>query len=475
MTRILMASSEAAPFAKTGGLADVLGALPGALNRLGNEAAVVLPRYRSISLDQARRVYDDMPLALGSGTISCSIWRQDRSGVPFFFVDCPRLYDREGLYSAYGHDFADNHIRFAALSLAALGVLRHLFPAEVLHLHDWQSALAAAYLRTRFRLDPHLMGTKIVFTIHNLEHQGRFAPFQFGDLSLDRSLMQPHLLEFYGDVSFMKAGLVYSDAVTTVSPTYAREIQTAEFGCGLDGLLRANASKLSGILNGVDYADWNPETDPHIAAHYTAANPGGKAVCKEALIREAGLPASTMKRPLLGIVSRFAGQKGFDIFAEVAFELFSADDAALAFIGSGEARFEEMFKHLMASFPDRVWGRFGYDNALAHRIEAGADLFLMPSLFEPCGLNQMYSLRYGTIPVVRATGGLDDTVDGDTGFKFWGYAPRDLLIAIRTALAEHRDREAWAKRMRAGMSRDFSWDASARKYSDLYGRLISRG
>jgi starch synthase len=466
-----MAASEATPLVKTGGLADVLGALPGALAQRGHETAVVLPRYRSIPLDRARCVLAHMPLYLGSYVLDCAVWRQDLNGVPYFLIDCPQLYDRDGIYNSYGHDFADNHIRFAALSAAALGVLRNLFPAPILHLHDWQTALAAAYLRTRFDFDPMLMHTRVVFTIHNLEHQGRFGAFLFSDLGLDRWLMQPRYLEFYGDVNFMKAGIVFADAVTTVSPGYAREIQTPEFGFRLDGLLRQNAPKLSGILNGVDYGEWSPENDPHIAARYSRDDLEGKRACKEALVRRAGLPSSTLKRPLLGVVSRLAGQKGFDIFAEIAFELFSNDDVALVFLGSGEQKYEELFRHLLASFPDRVWGHFGYDNALAHQIEAGADIFLMPSRFEPCGLNQMYSLRYGTIPVVRATGGLDDTVDAGTGFKFWGYAGRDLLIALRLALAEYRDDDAWSRRMKAAMSRDFSWDASAARYGDLYARL----
>ncbi|MEZ5351195.1 MAG: glycogen synthase GlgA [Bryobacteraceae bacterium] len=473
MSRILMASSEATPFAKTGGLADVVGALPSALAEQGHEAAVVLPRYRSVSLDRARCVLDELPIFLGSHVLHCSIWRQDHNGIAFYFVECPQLFDRDGFYNAYGHDFADNHLRFAAFSAAVLGVLRNVHPAEVLHLHDWQSALAAAYLRTRFQLDPALKNTRIVFTIHNLEHQGRFAAPAFAELGLERWLMQPHYLEFYGDVNFMKAGICFADAITTVSPTYATEIQTPEFGYGLEGLLRENASKLTGILNGVDYGDWSPDHDPVLAANYTVDDLKGKAVCKDALIGQAGLPASTAKRPLLGVVSRFARQKGFDTFAEIAFELFSNDDVAMVFLGSGEKQYETLFRHLMASCPDRVWGHFGYDNALSHRIEAGADMFLMPSLFEPCGLNQMYSLRYGTIPIVRATGGLEDTVDAETGFKYRGYAGSDLLIAIRLALAEFHDKDAWTARMQRAMSRDFSWGASAGEYSRLYERLTS--
>ncbi|MFN7925705.1 MAG: glycogen synthase GlgA [Bryobacteraceae bacterium] len=472
--RVLMIASEAAPLAKTGGLADVVGALPAALSSHGIEAAIVLPRYGSISLDGAYRIWERLEVHLGSNTIFCDVWLRERGGVRFYLIDCPWLFDRPGLYSAHGHDYGDNHLRFAAFSSAALGVQRYLYSADILHLHDWQAALVAPYVRTRFNLDPSFRHAKIVFTIHNLEHQGRFGAQVFGDLGLDSWLLQPANLEFHGDVNFMKGGVVFSDAITTVSPRYAQEIQTAEFGYGLDGLLRANTGRLHGILNGVDYGEWNPETDPHLAAHYSAADMDGKRTCKQDLLNEMHLPGDALDRPLIGIVSRFARQKGFDLFSQIADELLAQEEVMLAFVGSGERRYEDFFRHLIDAYPGKVAGWFGYNERLAHKIEAGSDIFLMPSLFEPCGLNQMYSLRYGTLPVVRATGGLDDTVDAETGFKFWGYDPRDLLKAIQYALAEYREPEIWRRRTKTAMSRDYSWAASAGRYAELYRQLLGR-
>jgi len=465
-----MVASEAAPFAKTGGLADVVGSLPKALSGQGVESAVVMPRYGSISLDGAHRVWERLVLSLGMHSITCDIWRQDYQGIPFFFIDCPWLFDRPGIYNAYGQDYGDNYLRFATLCQGALGTLRFLYPADVLHVHDWQAALAAAYLKTRHSLDPALRGVKVVFTIHNLEHQGRFGPHVFRELALDSWLMEPGYLEYFGDVNFLKAGILFSDAITTVSPRYAEEIQTPEFGCGLDGLLRQHKSRLRGILNGVDYTEWDPATDPLLPARYSERDLSGKGVCKRYLKSRMGVDGNGT-RPLVGFVSRFARQKGFDMLAEILPELLDTEDVNMVFIGSGERRYEDFFSGLAPLYPGRVSGVIGYDNELAHQLEAGVDVFLMPSLFEPCGLNQMYSLRYGTPPVVRATGGLDDTVDAETGFKFSGYNPRDLLASIRQALAEYGDTTAWKRRMRAGMARDFSWNASAARYAELYRDL----
>jgi starch synthase len=475
MPRVLMVASEATPFAKTGGLADVLGALPAALRSNAYDAAVVIPRYASVPLDNARRVWDRMQVQVGAHGWLYDIYAVEERGATFYLADCPSLFNRPGLYNEGGVDYPDNHLRFASFSRAALGVARVLFAPDILHLHDWQAALCAPYLRTRFQLDPTLMGLRIVFTVHNLEHQGKFAAYQFRDFGLDSWLFAPSYFEFFGDVNLMKGAIVFSDAVTTVSPRYAEEIQTPEFGFGLDGLLRTQSRKLTGILNGVDYADWNPETDPLIAANYSASDFTGKQECKSDLLSALSLPMENMQRPVIGIVSRLARQKGFDLVAEIAAELLNTEDVCLAVLGSGEPRYEAMFDGLASAFPARVGLQLGYNNVLAHRIEAGSDMFLMPSVFEPCGLNQMYSLRYGTIPIVRATGGLDDTVDGETGFKFWGYSAWDLLECIRVALREYRDEPAaWTARMRRGMAKDYSWTASARRYAELYDSLLVR-
>jgi starch synthase len=396
------------------------------------------------------------------------------------------------MYVDHGVDYPDNHLRFALLNQATLGIARYIFKTDVIHGHDWPAGLLAPYLQA-IEGDPTFYGVKTVFTIHNLGYQGIFPASALADLGLSRSLFHPAGLEFYGKVNLLKAGIVWSDAITTVSPTYAREIQTPEYGFGLDGLLRDRAGVLTGILNGVDYREWDPRHDPHIAAPYSAGDLSGKAVCKRALIQEmfesetieaTGSPAdleTAADRPLIGIVSRFAAQKGFDIFLEIASDLFQSEVAeenvAFAVLGSGDPAIESAFRRFAKFWPDRFAVRIGYDNALAHRIEAGADMFLMPSRYEPSGLSQMYSLRYGTVPIVRATGGLEDTVDGSikggTGFKFDGVEPEALLAAIRDALAAWRNREAWVALMRRGMAKDFSWGASAARYQELYRSILS--
>lgn len=471
MAKILMVASEATPFVKTGGLADVIGALPPALRERGEEVAVVLPKYRGVVLENPARVYDRLQVWAGS-LWTVSIDRVIHRGVPFFFIDCPPLFDRAGIYNENGTDYPDNHIRFSVLCQAALGVLRHLFRADILHCHDWQAGLVGPYLRHVFRGDPTFFGTKLITTIHNLGYQGIFTAAQLEEVGLGRELFSPAAMEFYGDINLLKGGIVYADAITTVSPRYAQEIQSPEHGFRLDGLLRSRRDRLFGILNGVDYAEWSPEVDPLIPARYSHRDLSGKLVCKRALLQEIGLPSDNLDRPLIGIVSRFATQKGFDLIADIA-EAVSQEDVSFAILGSGEARFEEMFLHFKRTRPDKFGVRVGYDNSLAHRIEAGADIFLMPSQYEPCGLNQIYSLRYGTVPVVRATGGLDDTIDPSTGFKFSEYSGQALLNTIRIALAKYQDHDSWRNMMVKGMLKDYSWNASAGAYSALYKYLIS--
>ena len=466
-----MVSSEAAPFAKTGGLADVVGSLPPALQALGDEVAVVLPRYASIDLTHARRVWEHLWVHLGPAAFELTVY-QAPADFPLFLVDCPALSAgrRKGLYGEGGADYPDNHIRFAVFARAALEVARHLFRTEIFHCHDWQAGLVPAYLRTTFAGDPTFMGCRTLFTIHNLGYQGLFPKRALVEAALDPALFHLDGLEFFGQVSYIKSGIAFSDALNTVSPTYAREIQTLELGFGLDGALRARSGALSGILNGVDYNEWSPEVDPLIPARYSAADLSGKEICKRKLIEEFGLPAAAMKRPLLGIVSRFTLQKGADLLEEVAAGIVE-EDAYLAALGTGEPKYEDFFRQMQREHPGRMAVRIGFDNGLAHRIEAGSDMFLMPSRYEPCGLNQIYSLKYGTVPVVRATGGLDDTVDAETGFKFTDYSGAALLEAVRAAVKAFEDRDVWRQRMRAGMQRDFSWTASAAAYSELYRRL----
>jgi starch synthase len=465
-----MVSSEAQPFAKTGGLADVVGALPGALRECGDEVAVVVPRYGSIDLKRARRVYDGIAVYLGLTRYDIAIY-QATVEFPYYLVDCPPLFDRKGFYGELGMDYPDNHIRFAVFARAALAVARFLFRTEIFHCHDWQAGLVPALLRSSFSSDPTYLGVKTLFTIHNLGYQGLFPKSAMAEAALDPAIYRPDGLEFFGQISYIKGGISFADALNTVSPTYAREIQTPEYGFGLDGALRARAGVLSGILNGVDYQQWSPELDPHLPARYSAGDLSGKSFCKQQLLEEFGLPQSAMDRPLIGIVSRFTRQKGADLLAEIAGQIV-ADDLYLVALGSGEPEYEAFFREMATQHPGRFAIRIGFDNALAHRIEGGADMFLMPSRYEPCGLNQIYSLRYGTVPVVRATGGLDDTIEEGTGFKFWDYSGQALMGAVRAAAGAFSDRDAWQEIMRRGMAKDFSWRASATLYSAHYRRLL---
>ena len=474
VARVLMVSSEAAPLAKTGGLADVVGSLPYYLRSYGDEAAVVIPRYGSIDLKTSRRVYDSMPVFLGATSYDTVIY-QAPSEFPVYLVDCPTLFagTRKDYYGEAGLDYPDNHIRFAVFARAAIGVARHLFRTDVIHCHDWQAGLLPVYLKTTFSTDPTFAGVKTLFTIHNLGYQGLFPKSAMADVALAPSVYRPDRMEFFGRIAYIKGGIAYADALNTVSPSYAREIQTPEYGFGLDGALRARADVLTGILNGVDYRQWSPDVDVLIPALYSAEDLSGKRVCKQQLVIESGFPPEAMARPLLGIVSRLTRQKGADILADAA-EAILAEDTFIVALGAGEPEYEEFFRNVASRNPGRVSLRLGFDNPLAHRIEAGSDMFLMPSRYEPCGLNQIYSLRYGTVPVVRATGGLDDTIDEGTGFKFQEYSGLALADAVRSAVRAFGDREGWEAMMRRGMKQDFSWKASAAAYSSLYGSLMGR-
>jgi starch synthase len=474
--KILMVASEATPYAKTGGLADVIGALPHALADKGHDVAVVLPLYRSAQpkLTTATRVYDALTLWMSkTRSYAASIRAQSDRGVRFYFVDVPELFDRPALYGEAGKDYPDNHVRFAALCRGALAVARSLFRPEILHGHDWQAGLIGPYIASTFRTDPTFLGMRSVFTIHNLGYQGIYAREALDEIGLPRDMFHPARMEFWGNLSFLKAGIVYADAITTVSRGYAREIQTPEYGFGMEGLLQTRADRLTGILNGVDYGEWSPETDPYIAAPFSVDDLSGKRACKADLLRTFGLPDDDLDRPVIGIVSRFASQKGFDLIEETAPQLLKRD-VALTVLGTGEPQYEELMRRLAGQFPGKVGVRVEFSNEVAHKVEAGADIFLMPSRYEPCGLNQIYSLRYGTVPVVRATGGLDDTIDESTGFKFAGYDGGALSGALGAALDAYRSRERWTGIMKNGMRRDHSWSRSADQYVQLYQRVLSR-
>jgi starch synthase len=471
--RILFAASEGLPFSKTGGLADVIEALPKALVAQGHELAVVLPRYRGIKTSMV--VMPSVTIPLGSRLRFPSIADGTMlNGVRYFFVDDPGYFDRDGIYGGSTGDFPDNAERFSEFCRATIEIAKHVWPADVIHCHDWQTALVPVLLRSLYSTDPLVKDIPVIFTIHNLGYQGQFPAAVLDRAGIPPEVYNPAGLEYYGDVNLLKGGLVYSDYLTTVSKKYAEEIQTPEFGFGLDGVVRSRRDHLVGILNGVDYSAWNPEKDKLIAATYSAKDLTGKHVCKKDLLEIFGLSPEYQSRPLLGIVSRFADQKGFDLIAAIARELM-LEDVILTVLGTGDRRYEELFETLANEFPGRVGVRIAYDNELAHKIEAGADMFLMPSRYEPCGLNQIYSLKYGTVPIVRATGGLDDTVESfdvehgtGTGFKFEPYTGAALLDAVRLALHHFADERIWKRIQLNGMSKDFSWKRPATEYAKLY-------
>ena len=478
--RVVMLSPEVYPYAKTGGLADVLAALPPALAAAGVEVTVCVPGYRSAlraagTPAPGPRLY--APIA--SRMEAAEIVRVPGAPVPTVLLRADRYFDRDGLYGEGGQDYPDNAERFAFFCRAALEWLRaEREPPDVLHVHEWQAALAPAFLRATAALYPELGRVRTVLTLHNLAFQGRFPADHWHVLNLDARYFVPEFLEFYGEINFLKAGMVFADALTTVSPRYAAEIQTPAFGEGVDGVLRARGAALRGILNGIDDAVWDPATDPHLPARYRAGDLAGKARCKRALQAELGLDVGD-DAPLLGVVSRLAEQKGFDLLAVALPPALEAWDAELAVLGSGEERYERWVRELEGRFPGRVGVRVGFDEGLAHRIEAGADVFLMPSRFEPCGLNQLYSLRYGTVPIVHATGGLDDSVaefdpatGTGTGFKFTPYTPDAFLAALERALRTRRDPALWARLVANGMAQDFSWSRAAAEYRALYETLV---
>jgi starch synthase len=471
--RILFVASEGLPFSKTGGLADVVEALPKALVEMGNEVAVVLPRYRGTRA--ATVVMPSMTIPSGTGLRFPAVADGTViAGVRYFFVDDPEYFGREQLYGEGGKDYPDNAERFGEFSRVAIEIAKHIWPPDVIHCHDWQTALVPVLLRTLYANDPLLRAIPVVFTIHNMGYHGQFPRAILAELGLPESLFQMSAMEFFGKVNFLKGGLVYADFLTTVSRKYAEEIQTAEYGHGLDGVVRGRAAQLRGILNGTDYSIWSPENDTLIAARYSVKDLSGKKACKKDLLEQFKLDATDLQRPLIGIVSRFAAQKGFDLIEEIADDLIR-EGAAIVALGAGEPRYETLFRELAGKYPRQVGVKVAYDNTLAHKIEAGADMFLMPSRYEPCGLNQMYSLRYGTVPIVRATGGLDDTIEQydsasgkGTGFKFTEYDAQSLLKSVKQALAAYRIPQAWKKLQIAGMSRDYSWRASAMEYVQVY-------
>ena len=473
--RVVFAASECVPFSKTGGLADVVGALPRALAALGHQVSVYVPRYRQTKLVNAETVVASVTVPFDDHYRFCSVVSGgSHAGVDFYFVEYPLYFDRDALYGTSAGDYPDNAERYALFSRAVLEASKILGAPDVFHCHDWQSALIPVLLRTQYEGDPAFRDTATVFTIHNMGYQGLFPPETLPLLTLPWDLFTISNMEFFGQVNFLKGALVFSDFVTTVSKKYSQEIQTTEFGFGLEGVLRDRAATVTGILNGVDYDEWSPEKDKFLAAKFSPADLSGKAQCKKDLLTAFGMANADPALPVIGIVSRFAAQKGFDLIAQIMDRL-AREEVIIVALGAGDKQYEEMFLRLNKQFPQKIAVKVAYDNAIAHKIEGGSDMFLMPSRYEPCGLNQIYSLKYGTVPIVRSTGGLDDTIDPwdvrtgkGTGFKFTEYNGESLLLTIRKALQAFHDQTSWQTLMRNGMGKDFSWNASAREYVRVY-------
>lgn len=477
---ILMVASEVSPWAKSGGLADVTGALPVALDELGHRVTTVMPRYRGLAVDGAARL--DLTVSVGAVSYAAVLYVavvSERQRV--VFVDIPALFDRPGLYGTGAQDFADNADRFAVFAAAALefAVVDAAWPpADVIHAHDWQAGLAPVLARTQERYRSAIGRAALVVTIHNLSYQGVFDRDVVPRFGLPWSAFRMETGEFWGRFSFLKAAITASDVVTTVSPTYARETRTPRAGAGLEGVLAALGDRYVGILNGIDVDVWNPSTDALLPARYDVTDLSGKVVCKRALLERFDLPLGddAMARPVVALVGRLVSQKGLDLIAAAADQLASLD-ATWIFVGQGDTVHEQFLRDFARRYPARVAVHIGFDEPLAHLVEAGADLFLMPSVFEPCGLNQMYSLRYGTVPVVTAVGGLDDTVQPYTvrarhanGFKFRDQSPATLVRTLRQALRLYRDKAAWLPLVERGMRADHSWQTSAREYVKVYRR-----
>lgn len=477
---VVIAASEATPFAKTGGLADVAGALPVALKHLGCRVIVCMPYYREVAAKGFEIEETGLQVAVNMGrrTVRAEVFLGHQHGVPFYFIKRDEFFDRGYLYGTPEGDYFDNLERFTFFSRAVLEVIkaRDLNP-DIIHCNDWQTGLIPAYLKDIYRGEAAFSKTATVMTIHNIAYQGQFPANLFDVTGLGYYLFNPEGLEFWGNLNLLKSGIVFSEVITTVSRGYSLEIQTPDYGYGLEGVLKKRKADLFGVLNGVDYTEWDPATDTHIPHNYTIEDMKGKFDCRKKLLKTFGLKAKA-KTPVLGMISRLADQKGIDILAEAMPGLMKLDIAVII-LGSGDRRYQELLFDLAGHFPEKLAVKIAFNNALSHLVEAGSDMFIMPSRYEPCGLNQIYSLKYGTVPVVRATGGLDDTVrdfseESGNGFKFREYSAEALVEKVGEAVEAFGNKNAWAELQRRGMSEDFSWNDAAKKYVELYKSAQAR-
>lgn len=482
--RVLMVTPEATPFAQTGGLGEVLSALPVELAALGVQVDVLMPKYRGITPDHfdIKKSEVSIEVTLNAKAVKAGLWEHvGKNGARYGFLECDDYYDRDYLYGTPdGGDYEDNSERFVFLTRAALELsLQEGRRYDVFHSHDWQAALTAVYLRTLYAGEPLLRNSAAVMTIHNLGYQGIFWHLDMPLVGVGWEFFTPKHMEFHGKLNFLKSGIVFADRINTVSPGYRNEILTPEFGFGLEGILQEKRDCLAGILNGVDYSVWDPKTDPYVAQTYSPEDLSGKSACKAELQELAGLKIDPHK-PLIAMVSRLSSQKGVDVVAE-AFDMIARNDIQLIVLGTGELRYHNIFNELVEKYPTQVSAFLKYDYALAHKIFAGSDIVLIPSRYEPCGLNQLYAIKYGAVPIVTATGGLTDTVDEldidterGTGFKFFPANALELEKAVLKAIWIYRDQpEAWKKLMIRGMNKDFSWGRSAKEYLALYEKAIS--
>lgn len=475
---IVFLTSEMYPFSKSGGLADVMGILPLTLARLGLRVAVITPFYGRLSTGQypVHLVQENCPVGYPWHDTTADIYRADYHGLPVYFIERGEYFDRRHYYCTHKGDYFDNCERFIFFCRAALTAIRHMgFGARIVHAQDWHAALAVAYVAFWRRSDPFWSGMRTVMSIHNLAYQGRFSYRLFEQSGLPLEAWNMEGVEFYNSFNLLKAGIAYADKITTVSPSYAREIMTPEFGCGLEGILARRRADLTGILNGADYSIWSPDNDPILECPYSLEKPEGKVQCKSALIASLGLNPALMNRPILGFIGRLRGQKGIDVVLDIVPELMALD-VGLVVLGEGRAEYEARLMSIVEDFPGRVAGVIGYTEEMSHVIQAGADIFLMPSRYEPCGLTQMYSLSYGTPPVATAVGGLRDTIiaypSADAnGFIFDSPTADALLESVREAVLVWEDRARWNLIQRNAMKSNFSWEKSAREYANLYTSL----
>ncbi|KPK98730.1 MAG: glycogen synthase [candidate division Zixibacteria bacterium SM23_73_2] len=488
--KIAIVSPEVFPFAKTGGLADVAGALPKEIAKLGHDVKVILPFYKTIdeknlSLKNLNLQMPELPVASNKVKVKLKSLDNKESTVEFLFLDYKPFYNRENLYidPKSGKDYQDNDERFILFSKGVIEILKSLdWSPDIIHCNDWQSALIPAYLKTIYAGDSFFKNTATVFSIHNIAYQGIFPKESFKKIGVAENLFYPiSPFEFWGKVNFMKAGIIYADVINTVSEKYKEEIQkSSDFGYGLEGVLSSRGTDLYGILNGIDYSEWSPENDKYIPFKYSFKDLSGKEKNKKELLSNCGFPKGKKDIPLIGIISRLADQKGFDLLEKIGDEILSLN-LRIVLLGTGELKYHDYFLGLERKYPEKIKVNLTFDNPLAHLIEAGSDMFLMPSKYEPCGLNQLYSLKYGTIPIVRETGGLADTIQDfnpktkkGTGFVFKNYDPDELLDAIKGALKVYQDKKLWKKIMLSGMAKDFSWESSAKKYVELYKAALEK-